>query len=86
MATVLFKNVDYDAFSYRVVKNRHFQSALLVGGHKKEYSVYAFDNVHNNYGRPLTKPETTGMTDLHLARVAIDVHELLVNLERLAVL
>ena len=38
-----------------IVKNQHFQSTLLEGRGvtKKEYSVYAFDNV-DNYGGPLT--------------------------------
>ena len=44
------------AYSYRVVKNKHFQSTLLGGreggGHKNEYSVYAFDNVDNNWTTP----------------------------------
>ena len=42
------------ALSYLGRQNQHFQSTLLGGrrGHKKEYSVYAFDNVDNS-GRPL---------------------------------
>ena len=39
---------DFDTASLKV---QHFQSTLLVGrvgeGHRKEYSVYAFDNVDN---------------------------------------
>ena len=48
-------NVDYDALHFHtgIVKNQHFQSTLLGGrDHKKEYSVYTFDNVDNS-GRPL---------------------------------
>ena len=40
-------------------QNRHIQSNLLEGRErgvtKKEYSVYALDNV-DNYGRPLKAP------------------------------
>ena len=37
-------------------QNQHFESILSVGkegSHKKEYSVYALDDI-NNSGRPLT--------------------------------
>ena len=58
-----FLNVDFYAFHFhiRIVKNQHFQSTLLGGreggGHKKEYSVYAFGNV-DYYGRPLSTVST----------------------------
>ena len=35
---------------------RHFQSTLVGGGHKKEYAVYAREN-DDNYGRPLSIPK-----------------------------
>ena len=40
------------------IRDRKKSSTLLGGreggGHKKEYSVYAFGNVDNYYGRPLS--------------------------------
>ena len=53
MATDAFKNVDYDAlpFPRGSLKINIFKVLFWEGGkgHKKEYSVYAFDNV-DNYG------------------------------------
>ena len=52
-----FKNVDYDALPFHKVslKINIFKVSFWRkgGGHKKEFSVYAFDNV-DNYGRSLT--------------------------------
>ena len=52
----LFKNVDYDALHMHAgsLKINIFKVLFWKGGrgHKKEFSVYAFDNV-DNYGRPL---------------------------------
>ena len=55
----LFKNVDYYALHFHdtgSLKINIFKVLFLEGGrgHKKEYSVYAFENV-DNYGRPLTR-------------------------------
>ena len=41
------------------------------GGHKKEYSVYAFDNV-DNYGRPLVLMLCSTLLSLIHVRVLID--------------
>ena len=55
----LFFNVDYDALHFRagVAKINILKVLFWEGGregcHKKEYSVYAFDNV-DTYGRPLS--------------------------------
>ena len=55
-----FLNVDYDALHFHtgVAKINIFIVLFWEGGggHKKEYSVYAFDNV-DNYGRPLTETQ-----------------------------
>ena len=55
-----FKNVDYDALQFHTgsVKSIDIFRVLFLegGGHKKEYSVYTFDNV-DNYGGPLTSRE-----------------------------
>ena len=50
------KNVDYVALHFHTVLLKINIFKVLFwegGGHKKEYSDYAFDNVDNYYGRPL---------------------------------
>ena len=50
-----FKNVDYDALHFHTGS---LKINIFRGGHKKEYSVYAFDNV-DNCGLPLRKLRKT---------------------------
>ena len=49
-----FKNVDYGAlpFHTRSLKSSFLKYYFGREGHKKEYTVYTFDNV-DNCGRPL---------------------------------
>ena len=51
MAIVVHKNVDYDALHFHAGSLKSAFSKYSFGkeggGHKKEYSVYTFDNVDN---------------------------------------
>ena len=61
MTPYAFKNVDYDALHFHTFSKYSFWRE--GGGHKKEFSVYAFDNV-DSYGRLLTRPKYCFLAEL----------------------